>query len=78
MSKTQTKSKSEKPKKPPPKSRRRIRAGWSIPGAAEELGVSYKTLREAIEREQVRVIPFGGLDWVPNSEIERLKEVWAA
>ena len=72
MPKTQTKSKFRKPK-----SRRRISAGWSIPGAAEELGVSYKTLREAIEREQVRVIPFGGLEWVPNSEIKRLKEVFA-
>jgi hypothetical protein len=60
-----------------PKSRRRISAGWSIPGAAEEVGVSYKTMREAIERDQVKVIPFGGLEWVPNSEVERLKEVFA-
>jgi hypothetical protein len=34
-------------------------------------------MREAIEREQVKVIPFGGLDWVPNSEVERLKEIFA-
>ena len=66
MPKTQTKSKSEKPKKPkkpkkpPPKSRRRIRAGWSIPGAAEELGVPTRRMREAIEREQVKVIPSAG------------------
>jgi hypothetical protein len=25
----------------------------------------------------VKVIPFGGLEWVPNSEVERLKEVFA-
>jgi hypothetical protein len=79
MSKTiKTKSKKEKPKKEKPKSRRRIPAGWSIPGAADEVGVSYKTMREAIERKQVKVIPFGGLDWVPNSEIQRLKEIFAA
>jgi hypothetical protein len=72
MPKTEIKFKSGKPK-----SRRRIRAGWSIPGAADEVGVSYKTMREAIERKQVKVIPFGGLDWVPNSEVERLKEIFA-
>jgi hypothetical protein len=60
-----------------PKTRRRIRAGWSIPGAAEEAGVSYKTMLEAIRRGQVKVIRFGGLGWVPNSEVERLKEVFA-
>jgi hypothetical protein len=76
MSKTQTKSKPKSSKQP--KSRRRCRSGWSIPGAAEEVGVSYKTMREAIEREQVKVIPFGGLDWVPDSEVKRLKEVFAA
>jgi hypothetical protein len=70
MSKTKT-----QPKKP--KSRRRIRTGWSVPGAAEELRISYKTMREAIERKQVRVVPFGGLDWVPNSEVERLKGIFA-
>jgi hypothetical protein len=69
--------KTKTPKPIHTKSRRRISAGWSIPGAAEELGVPYKTLREAIAREQVRVIPFGGLDWVPNSEIKRLKDVFA-
>jgi hypothetical protein len=72
MPKTKSKSKPRKPK-----SRRRIRAGWSIPGAAEETGVPYKAMREAIRRGQVKVIPFGGLEWVPNSEVERLKEEFA-
>jgi hypothetical protein len=72
MPKTETESKSRKPK-----SRRRIRSGWSIPGAADEVGASYKTMREAIERKQVKVIAFGGLDWVPNSEVERLKKIFA-
>jgi hypothetical protein len=76
MPKTQTKSKSKSESKKP-KSRRRIPAGWSIPGAAEEVGVSYKTFREAVARQQVKVIAFGGLDWVPNSEVERLKGVFA-
>ena len=66
-----------KPKIRKPKSRRRLRAGWSIPGAAEELGVPYKTMRGAIDRQQVKTIAFGGLEWVPNSEVERLKGVFA-
>jgi hypothetical protein len=57
--------------------RRRMRAGWSIPGAAEEVGTAYKTMRTAVERGQVKVIEFGGLRWVPNSEVERLKGIFA-
>lgn len=57
--------------------RRRDGAGYSVPAAAEEVGVSYKTLREAIEQRQVRVIEFGGLTRVPKSEVERLKEIFA-
>ena len=65
-----------------PNPRSPSRAGASapagaLPGAAEELRISYKTMREAIERKQVRVVPFGGLDWVPNSEVERLKGIFA-
>jgi hypothetical protein len=59
------------------KKRRRDGAGYSVPGAAEEIGVSYKTLREAIERNQVRTIDFGGITRVPPSEVARLKEVFA-
>jgi hypothetical protein len=59
------------------KKRRRKGAGFSIPAAAEEIGVSYKTLREAIALEQVRVIDFGHLKRVPNSEVARLKEEFA-
>ena len=61
-----------------PKKRRRDGAGYSIPAAAEEMGVSYKTLREAIERRQVRVIEFGGLMRVPKSEVERVKQLFEA
>ena len=57
--------------------RRRDGAGLSVPAAAEELNVSYKTLREAIEKDQVRTIKFGGLLRVPKSEVARLKEVFA-
>lgn len=58
--------------------RRRDGAGFSVPAAAEEIGVSYKTLREAIDQDQVRVIKFGGLLRVPKSEVARLKEEFAA
>ena len=61
-----------------PKKRRRDGAGFSIPGAAEEIGVSYKTLRDAIELNQVRTIKFGRITRVPQSEVARLKEVFAA
>lgn len=59
------------------KKRRRDGAGYSVPAAAEECGVSYKAMREAIARKQVRVIPFGGIDRVPKSEVERLKAIFA-
>ena len=56
--------------------RRRNGAGYSVPAAADELGVNYTTLRAAIARKQVRVIDFGGLIRVPLSEVRRLKEVF--
>ena len=57
--------------------RRRDGAGYSVPAAAEEIGVSYKTLREAIEKNQVRCIEFGGIKRVPRAEVARLNEVFA-
>jgi hypothetical protein len=59
------------------KKRRRKGAGFSIPAAAEEIGVSYKTLREAIALKQVYVIRFGRLERMPNREVARLKEEFA-
>jgi excisionase family DNA binding protein len=59
------------------KKRRRDGAGYSVPAAAEEIGVSYKTLRDAIELNQVRTIEFGKLVRVPNAEVESLKEIFA-
>ena len=46
--------------------RRRDGAGYSVPAAADEIGVSYKTLREAIAMKQVRTIKFGG--WFASRE----------
>jgi excisionase family DNA binding protein len=57
--------------------RRRDGAGFSVPAAAEEIGVSYKAMREAIDKNQVRTIKFGGLLRVPKSEVARLKEEFA-
>jgi excisionase family DNA binding protein len=62
---------------PKPKKRRRTGAAFSIPGAAEEIGVSYKTMRDAIEMNQVRTIKFGRITRVPKSEVARLKEIFA-
>jgi hypothetical protein len=59
------------------KKRRRDGAGYSVPGAAEEVGVSYKSMRDAIARKQVRTIEFGGIRRVPKSEVARLKEEFA-
>ena len=59
------------------KKRRRDGAGYSVPAAAEEIGVSYKTLRDAIEMNQVRAIKFGRITRVPRAEVARLKEVFA-
>ena len=51
-------------------------AGYSLPAAAKELGVSYGTMRIAVEQKQVRVINFAGQAFVPLSEIKRLKELF--
>jgi hypothetical protein len=59
------------------KKRRRDGAGYSVPAAAEEIGVSYKTLRDAIDLNQVRTIEFGNMTRVPKAEVARLKEVFA-
>jgi len=59
------------------KKRRRYGAGYSVPAAAEAVGVSYKTLRDAIELNQVRTIKFGNLVRVPKAEVARLKETFA-
>jgi excisionase family DNA binding protein len=58
--------------------RRRDGAGLSVPAAAEALNVSYKTLRGAIEQKHVCTIKFGNVERVPESEVARLKEVFAA
>jgi excisionase family DNA binding protein len=59
-----------------PKRRRVDGAGYFVPAAAEALGVSYKTLREAIALKQVRVIQFGGRPRVPRSEVDRLLKMF--
>jgi len=57
--------------------RRRTGAGYSIPAAAEELDVPYKTLREAIKREQAQTIRFGGQERMTKREIERLRDLFS-
>jgi excisionase family DNA binding protein len=59
------------------KKRRRDGAGYSVPAAAEEIGVSYKTLRDAIALNQVRAIKFGNILRVPKAEVARHKEAFA-
>jgi excisionase family DNA binding protein len=57
--------------------RRRAGAGFSVPAAADEIGVSYKTLREAIALKQVRTVMFGRIERVPKAEVAHLKEEFA-
>jgi len=60
------------------KKRHRDGAGFSIPGAAEELGISYKTLRDAIALGQVRAFEFGKIRRISKAEMDRLKELFGA
>jgi len=48
--------------------RRRGGAGYSIPAAAEALGVPYKTLRKAIELKQAKTILFGAQERMPSTK----------
>jgi hypothetical protein len=65
------KTKSNKPIR-----RRRNGAGYSIPGAADELDVAYKTLRTAIDLGQAKTIEFGGQQRVPTHEVKRLSKLF--
>jgi hypothetical protein len=56
--------------------RRRSGAGYSIPAAAEELDVPYKTLREAIRLSQARTIKFGRQERMTQPEVDRLRELF--
>jgi hypothetical protein len=58
------------------KKRYRDGAGYSVPGAAAEVGVSAKVLRTAIALQQVQTIEFGNLVRIPKKEVKRLKEVF--
>jgi excisionase family DNA binding protein len=49
------------------------RAGNSIPGAAQRLGVGEGTLRRAVDRGEIAVVRFGGLTRITNAEIERVR-----
>ena len=60
-----------------PSTRRRSGAGYSIPAAAEQLNVSYKTLRTAIELEQAKTIRFGAQERMTQREIDRLREMFS-
>jgi excisionase family DNA binding protein len=59
-------------------SKRRVRthlsrAGHSIPSAAVKLGIGEGTLRRAVDRQEIRVVEFGGLKRIPDAEIERVR-----
>ena len=56
--------------------RRRSGAGSSIPGAADELDVPYKTLRKAIELKQAKTIWFGAQERMTPREVNRLRDVF--
>lgn len=52
-------------------------AGYTVRGAAAAAGISYKTMLAAVRLKQVRVVSFGGLDRVPATEVQRIRELFA-
>ena len=62
-------------KSEPPKAKRRFaNIGYSIRGAARELGLDQRQLGKMIKYGQVRVVPLGAGTLVPRSEVARLKQ----
>ena len=62
-------------KSEPPKVKRRFaNIGYSIRGAARELGLDQRQLGKMIKYGQVRVVPLGAGTLVPRSEVARLKQ----
>jgi hypothetical protein len=57
--------------------RRRNGAGYSVPAAAEELNVPYKSLRMAIQLKQAKTIQFGAQERMTQREIDRLREMFS-
>ena len=51
------------------------RAGNSIPGAARKLKLGENTLRRAIANGEVKYVDFGGLRRIPDSEVERIRDL---
>lgn len=45
----------------------------TIPEAAGRIGISEGQLRRAISNGEVRTVPFGGLERITDSEIERVR-----
>jgi hypothetical protein len=48
--------------------RRRGRLGYSIPKGAEELGLPEQQVRRAVDRGEIKTIPFAGLRRIPPSD----------
>jgi hypothetical protein len=60
-----------------PTRRRRTGAGYTIPAAADELDVAYKTLRVAIEKGQAKTIAFGAQERMTQREVDRLRDLFS-
>jgi hypothetical protein len=48
-------------------------AGFTIPAAADEIPVAYRTLLQAVKAGQVEVIEFGGLKRISRAEVKRVR-----
>jgi len=57
--------------------RARTGAGFTLPAAAAELNVPYKTLAKAVDRGEARAITFGGTRRLTTAEVNRLKALFA-
>jgi hypothetical protein len=61
----------------PPAKGRRNGAGYTIAAAARELGVSYKSMLDAVRLGQVETIEWAGLQRITRAEMERIRKRFA-
>jgi hypothetical protein len=51
-----------------------IKGYYTLPAAARELGVAYKTLYARVNRGHINTIPLGGLHLISSEEMARIKK----
>jgi len=49
--------------------------GHTIKSGARELGISHRTMRKAVEKGDVKVVDFGGINRITFEELERVRKL---